>query len=76
MLCTSAFCVQYISVVDPDPNESTFDFDVRIRIRIGNASPEPGALKLSKIFFKNLVPAFQKDFCAFGGMFYWICYLL
>ncbi len=43
---------------------------IRIRFRIGNADPDSGAWKLTKIYEWTLFPAFQKGFCTFVGMFF------
>ncbi len=36
---------------------------IRIRIRIGNADPDPGKWKMTKINKETWFPAFQKGFC-------------
>jgi hypothetical protein len=40
-----------VSVVNPDPH-LFYCFWIRLRIRIGNADPDPGAGKLTKIYNK------------------------
>jgi hypothetical protein len=43
-------CCLFTSVVDPDPHGVAFIWLSWIRIRIGNAEPDPGALKFTKIY--------------------------
>jgi hypothetical protein len=52
-------------VVDPDPYEFAFVWLSLIRIRIGNADPDPGAWKLTKIYKQTWFIPFQQGFCTF-----------
>jgi hypothetical protein len=59
----------------PDPRGSALIWLSRIQILIGNADPDPGAGKLTKINEITWFPSFQKCFCfcTLVGMFMTYC---
>ncbi len=55
------------SVVDPDSHGSACIWLSWIRIFVGNANPDPGARKLTKINKCTWIPAFQRGSYTFIG---------
>jgi hypothetical protein len=60
---------------DPNPGKPNQCGSMRIRFRIGNANPDPGARKLTKLK-KTLIFSLSKmAFCTYADVFY-ITYII